>query len=143
MYNCAHTSEAARAVVAALRGHARELLAQRARRALLLGARERLAARDALVLEDLAEVRARRLARQRGLARVLARESQEALVDSAVGPPAAEKASTGSAGVAPLERAESLALEAHGIALAAGDVSRAAAFVDEILEILRLGLGLG
>ena len=71
------------------------------------------------------------------LARVLARESQETLVDSAAGPPAAEKASTGSAGMAPLERAESLALEAHGIALAEGDASRAAAFVDEILEILR------
>ncbi|EOD40368.1 hypothetical protein EMIHUDRAFT_69760 [Emiliania huxleyi CCMP1516] len=35
-----------------------------------------------------------------------------------------------------LQQAESLVLEAHGIALAAGDATQAATFVDEILELL-------
>ena len=64
------------------------------------------------------------------LARVLTCQSQE-VVD------VASKASSNSADVAPLQQAESLALEAYGIALAAGDASQAAGFVDEILDILR------
>jgi len=64
------------------------------------------------------------------LARVLTCQSQE-VVD------VASKASSNWADVAPLQQAESLALEAHGIALAAGDASQAAGFVDEILDILR------
>ena len=36
-----------------------------------------------------------------------------------------------------LEQAESLTLEAHSIAMAGGDATQAAAFVNEILEILK------